>query len=1023
MKISDISVNRPVTITMLILAVILIGGIALTRLPMDLTPEMEMPFLMIRTSYSGATPEEVEELVTRPVESSVATIDGLSNLNSTSSEGSSMVFLEFDYGTNLTEAKNDLRDLISRIEARLPDGADEPRIMNFDPNAQPIMQLSVAGGSAVELKKIAEDTIQPRLEKIVGVASAEVSGGRSREVRINADQEQLAAYNLNLNQIAAAVRASNQSGGLGTVMVGNEEISVRALGEFEDFSDLEKIEITTAAGDKVPLTLLADLEDGYQEVNSISYLNGQESIGLSIQKQGDSNTVTVAEEVKSAVAELREEMPGIDIQITSNNAQYIEDSIDSVLQNFIIGGILAVIILFLFLRNFSSTIVIATAIPISVLATFALMYFADLSLNLITLGGIALGVGMLVDNSIVVLENIYRHRALGVGRLDAAKEGASEVATAISASTLTTVAVFIPVIFIEDLLAQIFTPMALTVTFSLLASLFVALTFIPMLSSKALKVSENESDENVKKKRYVKYYQNLLSKSLRHRYKIISAFVIFFILFAAGLAADIIPLETEYMPASDQGSIRVFANMTGNSTVELNNELAQKLHNRIEDIEEIDLLTSRVNSGRVNMTVELIPLEEREKDVATVAEEIRNRTRNIPGASVNVSAMTSMMGGGGGGMGGTAVEAQIKGPDLDTLLTLGENAENLITEIEGIRNTNLSLEKGNEEIHVKINKTQAQNYGFTDSDIISYVNMALSGSTISQLTESGEEIAIVLKLKDSESTSLRNLENINLFGSNGTTVPLSQLAAIEEGRGYSSIARENQQRYISLSADIFERPLGEVQTEVESVMDSELNLPSGYTISYGGEAADMASSFSQLFIAAILAVVLVYMVMASQFESLIHPFVIMFTVPLSVVGAVLGLIITDTALSVNGLIGAIMLVGIVVNNAIVMIDYINNRKTQMSRKEAILEAAPIRLRPILMTTLTTTLALVPLALGIGTGAETQQPMAIVVIGGLLFSTILTLIIIPVVYDIVDEIRNKFVNWLRKIVHKEEALEE
>ncbi len=1020
MKISDISVNRPVTITMIILAVVLIGALALSRLPMDLTPEMEMPFLMIRTSYSGATPEEMEELVTRPVESTVATIDGLSNLNSRSSEGSSMVFLEFEYGTDLTEAKNDLRDLISRIEARLPEGADEPRIMNFDPNAQPIMELAVAGTSAVELKNIAEDTIQPRLEQIVGVASAEISGGRSREIRINADQEQLSAYNITLDQIAAAVRASNQSGGLGTVMVGNEEISVRALGEFESFRDLEKIEITTAGGDKVPLTLLADLEDGFQEISSLSYLNGEESIGLSIQKQGDSNTVAVANEVKDTVAELSAELSDLDIQITSNNAQYIEDSIFSVLQNFVIGGILAVIILFIFLRNFSSTIVIATAIPISVLATFALMYFGDLSLNLITLGGIALGVGMLVDNSIVVLENIYRHRALGIGRLKAAKEGASEVATAISASTLTTVAVFIPVIFIEDLLAQIFTPMALTVTFSLLASLFVALTFIPMLSSKALKVNQNESDESVKKKKYVKYYRKLLDKSLAHRYKIVSAFIIFFILFGAGIALDIIPLETEYMPASDQGTIRVFASMEGNTTIEMSNQLAQNLHSRIEDIPEIDLLTSRVNSSRVNLTVELLPLAARERDVSAVAEDIRSKTKNIPGASVNVSAMTSMMGGGGGG--GTAIEAQIKGPDLDRLLVLGANAERLITNIEGIRNTDISLEKGNEEIHVKINKAQAQNYGFTDSEIISYVNMALSGSTVSQLTESGEEIDIILKLKDNESSSLRNLADIKLFAANGVNVPLSQLAEIEEGTGYSSIARENQQRYISITSDIFERPLGEVQADVENTLAAALDLPSGYTLSYGGEAQDMSSSFDQLFTAAVLAIVLVYMVMASQFESLIHPFIIMFTVPLSIIGAVLGLIITDTALSVNGLIGAIMLVGIVVNNAIVMIDYINNRKVHLDRKEAILEAAPIRLRPILMTTLTTTLALVPLALGIGTGAETQQPMAIVVIGGLLFSTLLTLIIIPVVYDIVDEIRNKLISWLRRVIHKEETVE-
>lgn len=1023
MKISDLSVNKPVTITMIILAVILIGGISLTRLPLDLTPEMDMPFLMISTSYSGATPEEVEEQVTRPVESNVATIDGLNNLSSTSSEGNSRVMLEFEYGTNLTEAKNDLRDLISQVESRLPDDADAPRIMNFDPNSQPIMELSVAGESAVELKRIAEDSIQPSLEQIAGVASAEISGGRSREIRINADQEQMDAYNLSLDQISAAVSTSNQSGGLGEVMVGNEELSVRALGEFESFDDLENVEIITSNGDKVPLSMLADLENGYEEVTSLNYLNGQESLGLSIQKQGDSNTVAVASKVENVVERLEEEIPDIDIEITSNTAEYIEDSISSVLQNFVLGGILAVIILYIFLRNFSSTLVIATAIPISILATFALMYFADLSLNIITLGGIALGVGMLVDNSIVVLENIYRQRSLGIGRIDAAKEGASEVANAISASTLTTVAVFIPVIFIEDMLAQLFSSMALTVAFSLLASLFVALTLIPMLSSKVLKVNQAESKKSNKEKRYIKFYKDLLGKSLKHKYKILTAFIIFFIFFAVGIAADIIPIKTEYMPASDQGTIRVFAEMTGNSTLEMNNELAQTIHDRLEEIPEIDIFTSRVSSSRANLTVELLSLEDRDRDVSEIAEEIRNKTDNIPGASINVSAVTSMFGGRGRGGEGTAVEARIKGPDLDSLLNYGERAEDLINDVEGIRNTNLSLERGNEEIHVRINKNQAQNYGFSDNDIISYVDSALSGSTITQLTESGEEIDINLKLKDSESTSLRNLEDINLFSSDGETVPLSQLASIEEGRGYSSIERDDQQRYVSLSADIFERPLGEVQNDVEDVISEELNLPSGYTISYGGEAEDMASSFSQLYIAGILAIILVYMVMASQFESLIHPFVIMFTVPLSVIGAVSGLVITGTALSVNGLIGAIMLVGIVVNNAIVMIDYINTRQDHMSRYEAIIEAAPIRLRPILMTTLTTVLALLPLAIGVGTGAETQQPMAIVVIGGLLFSTILTLVIIPVVYDIVDEIKDRFVNWLRKIVHKEESLKE
>jgi HAE1 family hydrophobic/amphiphilic exporter-1 len=1020
MKLSDTSVERPVTITMFILVVVLIGSIALTRLPMDLTPDIEVPFLMITTSYSGASPEEVEELVTRPIEQSVAVIDGLDTLNTTSSEGLSRVMLQLNYGTDLTEAKNDLRDYISQVENRLPDGADSPRIRNFDPNSQPIIELSLAGLSAVELKNTAENIIQPELEKIEGVASAEITGGREREIKIYADQEQLDAYNINLNQIASTIRASNRDGGLGNVMVGDEEISVRAKGRFSSINDIKELELKTAAGDKIPITLIADIEDGFKDISSISYLNGEESVGISIQKQGDSNTVATAAEVKEAVERLKSELGEAKLEITSNTAEYIEDSIAGVQQNFIIGGILAVIILYLFLRNISSTIVIAAAIPISVLAAFAMMFFANLSLNIITLGGIALGVGMLLDNSIVVLENIYRHRAGGKGRLLAAKEGAAEVAAAIFASTMTTAAVFLPVIFIEDMMAELFTPMALTVTFSLFASLFVALTFIPMLSSKVLKVSENESNYNIKDKRYVKIYQSLLDKSLNNRYKVFAAVMILLIVFVVGLAMGIIPLKTEYMPSSDQGSIRVFVSMPDNSTVESTDQVVKELQSLLSDVQEIDIITSRVWGGNARFIIELIDLKDRERDVNEVAEEIRKRTSRIAGPRINVSAQTSLMRGVGGG---SAVEAKIKGPDLDMLLILAEQTENTFAKVEGIRNTNISLEKGNPEIHVNIDRKQADYYGFSESEIIDYVNMALNGSNIDNLTLIGEEIDINLKLTDADSTSLNNLRNIKLFRNDGSNVTLSQLAEIGPGSGFSSIQRENQQRVISITADIFERPLGDVQTELENIISEELELPPSYTLAYGGEAQDMEDSFTQLYLAVVLAILLVYMVMASQFESLVYPLVIMFTVPLSIVGAVIALIISGMALSVNGMIGAIMLVGIVVNNAIVMIDYINNRRKIMKRREAILEAAPIRLRPILMTTLTTVLALMPLAIGFGTGAETQQPMAVVVIGGLLFSTILTLVIIPVIYDIVADIRLKVVNWFRKVVHKEEALSE
>ncbi|SFL92374.1 efflux RND transporter permease subunit [Halanaerobium salsuginis] len=1014
MKLAKLAVERPVTITMFILVIILIGTIALGRLPMDLTPDIEIPFLMITTSYSGASPEEIEELITRPIEQTVATLDGLDTLSTTSSEGYSRVRLELNYGTDLTEAKNDLRDLVSQIESRLPDEADQPRIRNFDPNSRPIIELSLAGLPATELKKIAENNIQPELEKINGVASAEVTGGREREIRINVDQEQLATYQITLAQIANTIRASNRDGSLGSVMVGKQEISVRAKGKFKDINDLKNLAITTSAGDKIPLVVLAKIEDGYQEINSLSYLNGQESVGISIQKQGDSNTVAVAAAVKKEVIRLQAELNGADLEITSNNAQYIEDSIAGVKQNFIIGGLLAVVVLFAFLRNLSSTFVIATAIPISVLATFALMFFADLSLNIITLGGIALGVGMLLDNSIVVLENIYRHRALGTARIAAAREGASEVSSAIFASTLTTAAVFLPVIFIQDMLAQLFTPMALTVTFSLFASLFVALTFIPMLSSKILKVTEqNQQEDN--KANYLIFYRKLLQWALANRVSILILVVIFFSIFIAGIIFEFIPLKTEYMPSSDQGTVRIRISMPDNSTIEQTDKVVKQLQQSIADLNEIKLVTTRVWGDNARFTVELVDQSKRDKNAAIIAEEIRQRTANIAGPQINVSADTSMMHRGGGD---TAVEVLIKGPDLNKLLELGQQTRELLATINGVRNSDLSLDKGNPEIHVRINQQLADFYGIEKSELIDYVNMALSGSTIDHLTEGGTEIDIVLKLADSASNSLNNLQNIKLFTNDGQEVLLSQLAEIIPGRGYSAIDRENQQRLITISSDIFERPLGEVQPEIEKLLADQLNLPSEYTIDYGGEAEEMASSFKQLFLAVSLAILLVYMVMAAQFESLLYPFIIMFTVPLAIVGAILSLVLTGLALSVNGMIGMIMLVGIVVNNAIVMIDYINHNRITMGRKKAILAAAPIRLRPILMTTSTTILALIPLALGIGTGAETQQPMAVVVIGGLLFSTLLTLIIIPVIYDIVDQLRLRVISFWQSKFHHE-----
>lgn len=1015
MKISDFSVERPVTITMIVLAIILIGSISLSNLSLELLPDTEMPFLMIRTSYSGASPEEIEESITKVIEENAATLDGLDSLSSTSSEGSSLVSLEMEYGTDLTEAKNDMRDLISRIEDSLPDDADEPQILSFDPNSQAIMTLSISGKSLENLKSIAEDTISPALERISGVASVDISGGLEREIQINVNQQQLRGYGLNLSDISNAVSEVDANVSSGYIDEGNKEIMVRAIGNFNSIAEIRNLEIITSSGEPISLGDLAEVKDTYADRDNYSYLDGESSLGLSIQKDGEGNTVEVAAAVLEEIDGFKKQLPDLNTYVVDNSAEDIEDSIANVGQTFVLGGILAIIILFVFLRHIGSTFVIATAIPISVIATFALMYFGDLTLNMMTLGGLALGVGMLLDNSIVVLENIYRHRVGGMDRFNAAKTGASEVGTAIFASTMTTAAVFLPVVFIQDMLGEIFTPLALTVVFSLLASLFVALTFVPMLSSKLIHVSEKDKKNSESNSKIREMYRKLLNISLNHRYTVVSILLIAIILFGLGLSSGIIPFKTEYMPSSDQGVVSVYLDLAKNTKAEVTVKTLKEAEAFLGNISEVDTIYSSVNDNSAEITMVLVDRSERDKNVEEVAEIVRNQLTNIAGAEINVQAQNSMMG--RRGRGGGDIEVKIKGSDLTTLSALASEIETIINETEGTRNVDLSVEESRNEIQIKAKTGIAKKLGFTNSGIADAVKEAVYGTTPAQYTEAGEEYDITLKLQDTDYNNLDKLKEIKITSDTGITIPLKEVATVEKGEGYSEIEREDQERVISISSGIFNRALGEVQSEIETKI-SQLDIPDGYSISYGGDARDMSDSFSQLAQAMLLGIILVYMVMASQFESLIYPLIVMFTVPLSLVGAVIALALTGISLSVQGFIGVIMLVGIVVNNAIVMIDYINNRRENEEKREAILNAGPIRLRPIMMTTLTTILGLLPLSLGLGQGSESQQPMAVVVIGGLLLATLLTLIIIPVLYDLIDDWsfsgKNKIKHLIKKI---------
>lgn len=1023
MKLSDISVDRPVSVVMIVLLLGILGAVSFSQLPVELFPDLELPFAVIMTESEGSSPEEIEEGVTRPIENSLAAVDGVEDIIAISNPDNSFVIVEFDWGTDMDFAMLDLRENVDLVEDALPDSADSPMVLSFDPDDMPIMQIAVTGDEDLDrLRRRTENELVPLLERNPGVASAEISGGLEREIQLNLNPESLENYGLGFNLLAESISGENINLSGGTISHGNRDLLIRTDAEFESVDEIRELELMDSQGNPTLLNSVADVEDTFKTRDSYNYLNGQESIMVSIQQQSGSNTVQVADAVKEEVENFNDSTMNLDILL--DQSEFIEQSISNLQQDAIIGGILAVIILLLFLKSIKSTVIIATAIPISVVTAFVFMYFADLSINLITLGGIALGLGMLVDNAIVVLENIYRFNQEGYGRLEAAKKGTAEVGTAILASTLTTAAVFLPVIYIEGLASQLFGPLALAVTFSLLASLVVAFTVIPMLSSKILTVKKKveEKSKKISLTKVETYYKKILRVVIRRRYLTMVLVVLAVILFGSGIALDIIPLETEFMPQADEGMYRANIELAQGRPVEDSNRIVKEVEEIIKEDEEVENVYSSVggsDSHTSDIEVELIGLAERDRSTAEVVSGVRDRVDDIAGAEITVRETDAMMGGDGGMGGGRApVEVTVQGPDLNLLAEIGEDIKAEVEEVEGAIDSELSLTESRPEVQVDVDRARASDLGFSAGEIANTVRTAVSGQVISRYKEAGEEYDIRMQLQRDRIEDLNQLKDLKLTSSAGQTYPLTQLADIELATGLNSIERQGQQRIIRVLTFLEGRSLGAVESDIRDRVD-QLDLPPGYTVDYGGEIADLEETFGDLTFALILAIVLVYMVMASQFESLIHPFTIIFSVPLAIVGAIFGLVVTGTELSVVGFIGMITLAGIVVNNAIVLVDYINVRREDESRDEAILNAGPIRLRPILMTALTTILALVPLSLGIGEGAEMQQPLAVVVIAGLLSATVLTLVIIPALYAVLDDIGNFVKGFLKQRVLGEE----
>lgn len=1020
MNLSKFAVKRPVTITMLILIVILFGMISLAGLPIDLFPEIEVPVAIVMTSYSGAGPQEIENLISKRIEETIATVSNIDKVNSISSEGSSIVIAQFNFKTDMDFAALEMREKVDLIKGLLPEDANDPMVMRIDPNQTPIMQISLSNlqGDLAGLQKLAEDEFQPRFERIDGVASVDIGGGLVNEIKIKLDPYLLSKYRLSLAQVSQAIAANNVNMPAGNVDNNSQELSIKVVGEFDDFEDLKTMPLSLPSGGVIQLQDLAHISLGHEDKDIVSRVNSRDSINISIQKQSDTNTVKVADRINKELEKLRKEYGEISVEVVLDSSEFIKLSINNVINNVLTGSIFAVLVLYIFLKSIKSTLIVATSIPISLIASFILLYFNNITLNMMTLGGLALAVGMLVDSAIVVLENIYRFRLSGKSRQEASIRGASEVAMSITASTATTIAVFLPIVFIDGFIGIMFKDFALTVTLSLLASMVVALSFIPMLSSQILDLEDPDKQD---KKRLAKVYSifdraleglergylRVLSLALNHRKLTLVLAGLILVLSLGSLAF----VGMELMPETDEGLINIQLELPLGSKTRDVDRVTLEVEEKIADLEEIDVIFTNIgmssftdaSTNKGSISASLVDLKSRKKSTKELADIIRDRLRDIPGAEISLDTQSSMT----GMSGQSPISIKIKGDDLARLETISNDIKDLVYSIEGTRDVNTSLGDGVPELEVRVKAFEAANYGLTSSQIASALRTEVAGSTVTKFKSQGDEINVVVSAYDDLTASIHDLHNLSITTAGGQNIPLSELADLKIVEGPVSINREDQVRMVTVDSQIYGRDLGSIIGDIEKKLE-DYDLPSGYFYDLGGENEDMMEAFSQLALALLVAIALIYMIMAAQFESLLYPFIIMFTIPLAFGGGFLGLFITGKPFSATAFIGIIMLAGIIVNNGIVLIDYINIlKKEDHTTMEAIKLAGPVRLRPILMTTLTTVLGLIPLALGIGEGSELQAPMAIVVIGGLSLGTVLTLVFVPVLYSIFEDLSTRF----------------
>jgi CzcA family heavy metal efflux pump len=1033
MILAKFALRNPITVLMVVLAALILGILSFTKLPVDMFPDISFPSITVATFYPGANPQDMERMVTYPVERAVSTVNGVKHVASISRQGASLVTIYFNWGTNLDSAQSDVLQAVNLIHGDLPKDVQYPIIRKFDVSQISVVFIALMGGglNEGELYDLATNYVQQEMEHVPNVASARVVGGKVREIQVHFDRQRVQAFSLSPDSIIQAIQAANLILPSGNIKAGPYDYRLFTETQFSLVKPIEDIVVSNLRQRPVYLRDVASIRDDFQEQTNLIRVNGEPAVGLAVQKTSGTNTIEVVDGVRRQLPRIQRMLPpGVVMLELFDQSNFIRSSIQTLQQKALIGGLLAALIILVFLRNIRSTLIVTLAIPISVVCTFTLLYFSELSVNIFTLGGLALGVGRLVDDAIVVLESIYRHRSAGRPPDEAAVQGTAEVGMAVLASTITTIIVFLPVAFISGIARLLFTPLALTVSFSLIASYFVSLTVIPVLSRKYLHpeldeqalLSSPSPAQRLKKRlrdgfeRVDSGYQSVLQWALNRRKTVVLAVAVV----SLGSFPLYFLIGSEFFPSMDESQFRLVVQLPVGTRLEESARVAMRMEEIIKESLGKDLLAVQTNFGMPSGTVSaiwsqntgphmgrvqarLVPPGERRLSSDAWMNVLRPKiAEEFPGVRIFFSSggLVSRLVSFGNE---DPVEIEILGYDFRIAEKVAEEVAAIVRAVPGAKDVRISREPDYPQQNIVVDRERAALMGISVAQVARSVQTFMNGFRASIFSDpnTGNQYHITVQARESDRSSLADLSQIFVFNPQGRAIPLDNLAEISRGAGPIQIERKYQQRIIRVTASTFGRDLGSVAADIQAGLD-KLSLPPNFKLNLGGTVESQRESFIALLGAFILAVILVYMVLASQFKSLLDPFIIMFSVPLGLVGVLWALFLTETPLSVTSFMGIIMMAGIVVSNGILLVDYTNRlRGRGLDLEEAVILAGRTRLRPILMTTLCTVLGLIPMALASGEGAETNAPMAIAVIGGLSVSTVLTLLFIPTLYTIFE----------------------